>query len=48
MRETTALGAAFAAGLCVGVWKDIAAIQKLNVEDASLYKSSMSLEGKRT
>jgi glycerol kinase len=29
MRETTVLGAAYAAGLAVGVWKDLAALKSM-------------------
>jgi glycerol kinase len=32
MRETTALGAAFAAGLAIGLWKDFDELKKINVK----------------
>jgi glycerol kinase len=32
MRETTALGAAFAAGLAVGTWSDFDELKKINTK----------------
>ncbi|KAI8393648.1 uncharacterized protein BYT42DRAFT_14210 [Radiomyces spectabilis] len=42
MSETTGLGAAFAAGIGVGMWKDLEAIKKLAVEGADRFEPSMS------
>jgi len=38
MRETTALGAAMAAGLAVGVWKSFDELKRLNQEGRTLFK----------
>ncbi|GAM87358.1 hypothetical protein ANO11243_053820 [Dothideomycetidae sp. 11243] len=38
MRETTALGAAIAAGLAVGVWKDLKELEKVNVEGETRFE----------
>ena len=38
MRETTALGAAIAAGLAVGVWKDLNALDRVNVEGETRFE----------
>jgi glycerol kinase len=42
MRETTALGAAMAAGLAVGVWKSFDELKKLNREGRTLFKPNVS------
>ena len=45
MRETTALGAAIAAGLAVKLWDDgIAEVKKLNRENCTTFKSTSSAE----
>lgn len=38
MRETTALGAAIAAGFAVGVWNDFVDLQQVNVEGSTIFK----------
>ena len=42
MRETTALGAAMAAGLAVGVWKSFEELRGLNREGRTLFKPDVS------
>ncbi len=44
MRETTALGAAFAAGLAVNVWKDTNELERINRDDRTIFKPSTSDE----
>ncbi|KAI8148952.1 putative glycerol kinase [Fennellomyces sp. T-0311] len=44
MRETTALGSAIAAGLAVGLWKDIHAMDKVNTENRTLFTSQITAE----
>ena len=44
MRETTALGAAIAAGLAVGVWKELSEIDSINTEGRTLFKPKMAVE----
>lgn len=44
MRETTALGAAIAAGLAMGVWKSIDDLQDVNTEGNTVFKSKISDE----
>jgi len=44
MRETTALGAAIAAGLATGVWNEIEDIKKVNQEGRTLFKPQMAPE----
>ncbi|KAL2430080.1 Glycerol kinase [Exophiala dermatitidis] len=41
MRETTALGAAIAAGLAVGVWESIDELKKVNVEGRTVFKPQL-------
>lgn len=41
MRETTALGAAIAAGFAVGVWNDFADLKEINKEDRKVFKPSV-------
>ncbi|RDV16786.1 glycerol kinase [Pontibacter diazotrophicus] len=43
MRETTALGAAYLAGLAVGYWKDIAELQSLG-QEADVFEPTMDAE----
>ena len=45
--ETTAMGAAFLAGLAVGVWSDLNTIRDLWLEEKT-FKSKISLESART
>ena len=44
MRETTALGAAIAAGLAVGVWKDFRDLNDVNTQGRTLFKPSITDE----
>ena len=44
MRETTALGAAFAAGLAVGVWKDLSELQDINTKGGTVFEPRMDKE----
>jgi glycerol kinase len=41
MRETTALGAAIAAGLAVGVWESIDELAKVNLEGRTVFEPQM-------
>ncbi|KAK5182764.1 Glycerol kinase [Exophiala sp. CCFEE 6388] len=41
MRETTALGAAIAAGLAVGVWESIDELKEINLEGRTVFKPQM-------
>lgn len=38
MRETTALGAAIAAGFAVGIWQEFDELEELNKEDRTIFK----------
>ncbi len=38
MRETTALGAAIAAGFAVGIWKEFGELKEINKEDRTIFK----------
>jgi glycerol kinase len=44
MRETTALGAAIAAGLAVGVWKSIDELKNVNTEGSTIFKPTITKE----
>jgi len=44
MRETTALGAAIAAGLAVGVWESIDELKAVNTEGSTTFKPAISQE----
>ena len=44
MRETTALGAAIAAGLAVGVWKNIDELRGINREGSTTFLPEMAKE----
>jgi glycerol kinase len=44
MRETTALGAAIAAGLAVGVWKDLSELQDINSQGGSVFEPQLDKE----
>ncbi|KAH8600379.1 hypothetical protein B0O99DRAFT_610582 [Bisporella sp. PMI_857] len=41
MRETTALGAAIAAGFAVDIWKEFAELKEINVNDRKIFKPAM-------
>jgi len=41
MRETTALGAAFAAGLAVGVWKGFDELKQINTVGGAVFEPKM-------
>ena len=42
MRETTALGAAIAAGFAVGIWKEFDELKTINKEDRTIFKPQIS------
>ncbi len=44
MRETTALGAAIAAGLAAGVWESFEDLDNVNVEGRTIFKPHISEE----
>lgn len=44
MRETTALGAAIAAGLAVGIWKSLDDFKDVNSQDKHVFKPAISKE----
>lgn len=44
MRETTALGAAIAAGFAVDVWKEFNELEEINREDRTIFKPALSQE----
>jgi glycerol kinase len=44
MRETTALGAAIAAGLAAGVWKDLDELDQVNAEGQTIFRPSITKE----
>ena len=44
MRETTALGAAIAAGFAVDVWKEFEELENINRKDRMIFKPQMSKE----
>jgi len=44
MRETTALGAAIAAGLAVGVWKDLDQLKEVNTRGGTVFEPKMRKE----
>ncbi|KAK5316408.1 Glycerol kinase [Exophiala xenobiotica] len=48
MRETTALGAAIAAGLAVGVWDSIDELKAVNMEGSTTFKPAISKEESST
>ena len=47
MRETTALGAAIAAGFAVGVWKTFDELKNINVAGRTEFKPSIGEEEAR-
>jgi glycerol kinase len=44
MRETTALGAAIAAGLAVGVWANLEELQHVNTDGRTIFKPEITKE----
>jgi glycerol kinase len=44
MRETTALGAAIAAGFAVDVWKEFDELKEINQKDRMVFEPSVSKE----
>ena len=44
MRETTALGAAIAAGMAVGVWEKFSDLDDVNKEGRTMFKPQISTE----
>jgi len=42
MRETTALGAAIAAGFAVNIWKEFGELKNINKEDRTIFKPQIS------
>lgn len=44
MRETTALGAAIAAGLAAGVWKDFSDLANVNMEGRTIFQPQIEKE----
>ena len=42
MRETTALGAAIAAGFAVGIWKVFDELKEINKDDRTIFESKIS------
>ena len=48
MRETTALGAAIAAGLAVGVWNDIDELKQINTEGMTKFSPSIGQDAAET
>jgi glycerol kinase len=42
MHETTALGAAIAAGLAVGVWKDLEELKTVNIEGQTSFERKIT------
>lgn len=48
MRETTALGAAIAAGLAVGVWDNIDELRSVNTEGRTVFQPAITSEESAT
>jgi glycerol kinase len=44
MAETTALGAAIAAGFAVGIWKEFNELKAINQKDRQIFKPAVSKE----
>ena len=44
MRETTALGAAIAAGFAVGVWKEFNELKEINQKDRMIFEPNVEKE----
>jgi glycerol kinase len=47
MRETTALGAAIAAGLAVGLWRSFAELRDINRAGGTVFRPQMSIDKSR-
>lgn len=47
MRETTALGAAIAAGLAVGVWKNLEELKEINTQGGTVFEPKIGKEQAR-
>lgn len=47
MRETTALGAAIAAGFAVGIWKEFDELKNINKEDRTIFSPKIPVEKSR-
>lgn len=47
MRETTALGAAIAAGLAVGLWRSFAELRDINRAGGTVFRPQMSIDDSR-
>ena len=45
MRETTALGAAIAAGLAAGRWKSLDELKSFNKENSTIFRPKVSSQG---
>lgn len=46
MRETTALGAAIAAGFAVNIWKEFDELKELNKEDRTIFKPKIDKDAR--
>ena len=44
MRETTALGAAIAAGFAVGIWKDFGDLKNVNTQGRTIFEPQITSE----
>lgn len=44
MRETTALGAAIAAGFAIGLYNDFDDLKEVNVEGSTIFKPSITVK----
>lgn len=44
MRETTALGAAIAAGFAINIWKEFDELKEINREDRTIFEPQISPE----
>ena len=44
MRETTALGAAIAAGFAIDIWKEFEELKEINRTDRTIFKPEISKE----
>jgi len=42
MRETTALGAAIAAGFAIGIWKEFSELREINQKDRTIFEPTIS------
>jgi glycerol kinase len=48
MRETTALGAAIAAGFAVNIWKEFGELKQLNREDRTIFKPKIDKDARES